>query len=107
MIRNQGCEYDCMSMGILELGEPWCCTASALRMKSKIRLGSDKYFCDRWLQVLDNLHLIAVEFDLLIDRRNRNMATRYAFSQTLKELRFHLCQTSEHSAALRYKSSNF
>jgi NADH dehydrogenase (ubiquinone) 1 alpha subcomplex subunit 2 len=30
------------------------------------------------------------------------MATRYAFSQSLKELRFHLCQTSEHSAALRY-----
>jgi len=30
------------------------------------------------------------------------MATKYAFSQSLKELRFHLCQTSDGSAALRY-----
>ncbi|KAF2098040.1 NADH dehydrogenase, alpha subcomplex, subunit 2 [Rhizodiscina lignyota] len=29
------------------------------------------------------------------------MATKYAFAQGLKELRFHLCQTSEHSAAAR------
>ncbi|KAF1808810.1 NADH dehydrogenase, alpha subcomplex, subunit 2 [Eremomyces bilateralis CBS 781.70] len=29
------------------------------------------------------------------------MATKYAFAQTLKELRFHLCQTSEASAAAR------
>ncbi|KAE9974098.1 hypothetical protein BLS_000603 [Venturia inaequalis] len=29
------------------------------------------------------------------------MATKFAFAQGLKELRFHLCQTSEHSAAAR------
>ncbi|KIW00774.1 uncharacterized protein PV09_07754 [Verruconis gallopava] len=29
------------------------------------------------------------------------MATKYAFSQSLKELRFHLCQKSDHSAATR------
>jgi hypothetical protein len=29
------------------------------------------------------------------------MATKFAFTQGLKELRFHLCQTSEHSAAAR------
>jgi hypothetical protein len=31
-----------------------------------------------------------------------NMATKYAFANGLKELRFHLCQTSDHSAAARY-----
>ena len=30
------------------------------------------------------------------------MASKYAFAQGLKELRFHLCQTSEHSAAARF-----
>lgn len=30
------------------------------------------------------------------------MATKYAFAQGLKELRFHLCQKSEHSAAARW-----
>jgi hypothetical protein len=30
------------------------------------------------------------------------MATKYAFGQGLKELRFLFCQTSEHSAATRY-----
>ncbi|KAF2404379.1 NADH dehydrogenase, alpha subcomplex, subunit 2 [Trichodelitschia bisporula] len=29
------------------------------------------------------------------------MAAKYTFAQGLKELRFHLCQTSEHSAAAR------
>merc|ERR1711977_802317 len=29
------------------------------------------------------------------------MATKYAFAQGLKELRFHLCQKSDHSAAAR------
>jgi len=29
------------------------------------------------------------------------MATKYAFNQGLKELRFHLCQKSDQSAALR------
>ncbi|KAF2753343.1 NADH dehydrogenase, alpha subcomplex, subunit 2 [Pseudovirgaria hyperparasitica] len=29
------------------------------------------------------------------------MATKYAFGNTLKELRFLLCQTSDHSAAAR------
>ncbi|KAF2430323.1 NADH dehydrogenase, alpha subcomplex, subunit 2 [Tothia fuscella] len=29
------------------------------------------------------------------------MASKYAFATGLKELRFHLCQTSEHSAAAR------
>ena len=30
------------------------------------------------------------------------MATKYGFTQGLKELRFLFCQTSEHSAATRY-----
>jgi len=30
------------------------------------------------------------------------MASKYAFGQGLKELRFLFCQTSEHSAATRY-----
>lgn len=30
------------------------------------------------------------------------MASKYAFSTGLKELRFLFCQTSEHSAATRY-----
>jgi hypothetical protein len=30
------------------------------------------------------------------------MSGRYAFTQSLKELRFLLCQTSEHSAATRF-----
>ena len=30
------------------------------------------------------------------------MASKYAFSAGLKELRFLFCQTSEHSAATRY-----
>lgn len=29
------------------------------------------------------------------------MSSRYAFTQTVKELRFLFCQTSEHSAAVR------
>ena len=33
------------------------------------------------------------------------MAAKYAFTTGLKELRFHLCQTSEHSAAARYAIS--
>lgn len=32
------------------------------------------------------------------------MATKYAFAQGLKELRFHLCQKSDHSAAARQVS---
>lgn len=30
------------------------------------------------------------------------MSGKYAFTKTLKEVRFHFCQTSEHSAAVRY-----
>lgn len=30
------------------------------------------------------------------------MSGKYAFTQTLKEVRFHFCQTSEPSAAVRY-----
>lgn len=30
------------------------------------------------------------------------MATRYAFTKSLKEVRFLFCQTGEHSAATRY-----
>lgn len=30
------------------------------------------------------------------------MASKYAFSKTIKELRFLHCQTSEHSNAVRY-----
>lgn len=30
------------------------------------------------------------------------MSGKYAFTKALKELRFHHCQTSEHSNALRY-----
>lgn len=33
------------------------------------------------------------------------MATKYAFTKTLKEVRFLFCQTSEHSAATRYVES--
>jgi hypothetical protein len=35
-------------------------------------------------------------------RGHFTMATKYAFGQGLKELRFLFCQTSEHSAATRY-----
>lgn len=31
-----------------------------------------------------------------------NMSGKYAFTKALKELRFHHCQTSDHSAAVRY-----
>ena len=30
------------------------------------------------------------------------MSSKYAFTKTLKEVRFHFCQTSEPSAAVRY-----
>lgn len=33
------------------------------------------------------------------------MSGKYAFTQTLREVRFHLCQTSEGSAAVRYVES--
>lgn len=33
------------------------------------------------------------------------MATKYAFTKSLKEVRFLFCQTSEHSAATRYVES--
>jgi len=33
------------------------------------------------------------------------MSAKYAFTQTLKEVRFLFCQTAEHSAATRYASS--
>lgn len=35
------------------------------------------------------------------------MSTKYAFSKALKELRFHHCQTSDHSNAVRYASYPF
>lgn len=35
------------------------------------------------------------------------MASKYAFGQGLKELRFLFCQTSEHSAATRYAPQLF
>jgi hypothetical protein len=35
------------------------------------------------------------------------MASKYAFGQGLKELRFLFCQTSEHSAATRYATITF
>lgn len=34
------------------------------------------------------------------------MASKYAFGQGLKELRFLFCQTSEHSAPVRYATSD-
>lgn len=39
----------------------------------------------------------------LLQLQEITMASKYAFAQGLKELRFHLCQTSEHSAAVRYE----
>jgi hypothetical protein len=44
---------------------------------------------------------------LLNSALSLKMATKYAFSQRLKELRFHLCQTSDGSAALRYVLATF
>lgn len=35
-------------------------------------------------------------------QRRITMSGKYAFSKALKELRFHHCQTSEHSNAVRY-----
>ena len=35
------------------------------------------------------------------------MSGKYAFTQTLKEVRFHFCQTSEPSAAVRYAFTLF
>lgn len=35
------------------------------------------------------------------------MSGKYAFTQTLKELRFLFCQTSEHSAAARFERLQF
>jgi hypothetical protein len=36
-----------------------------------------------------------------LKQQNITMATKYAFAQGLKELRFHLCQKADHSAATR------
>ena len=35
------------------------------------------------------------------------MSGKYAFTKTLKELRFLFCQTSDHSAAARFESTRF
>ena len=37
-----------------------------------------------------------------LDPLSAVMSSKYAFSKALKEVRFHLCQQSEHSNALRY-----
>jgi len=42
--------------------------------------------------------------NIVHEQHNTAMSGKYVFKQGLKELRFHLCQTSEHSAAARYAS---
>lgn len=39
------------------------------------------------------------------DRKKGNMSGKYAFTKSLREVRFLFCQTSEHSAATRSLSS--
>lgn len=40
-------------------------------------------------------------------REKDNMSGKYAFTKTLKEVRFLFCQTSEHSAATRFVAPAF
>lgn len=35
-------------------------------------------------------------------KKRKKMSGKYVFSKALKELRFHHCQTSDHSNAIRY-----
>ncbi|KAH9875271.1 hypothetical protein J1614_004762, partial [Plenodomus biglobosus] len=49
-----------------------------------------------------NHHAIDTPQDTQTHTLSRHMASKYAFGQGLKELRFLFCQTSEHSAPVRY-----
>jgi hypothetical protein len=54
-----------------------------------------------------SLHLIPLSLSNGISRRiGVAMSGKYAFTKTLKELRFLHCQTSEHSNAVRYAINN-
>lgn len=50
----------------------------------------------------DNLHRAVSTHLHLFDECVATMSGKYAFTKTLKELRFLHCQTSEHSNAVRY-----
>lgn len=52
------------------------------------------------------MQLVCVECDSHCSSFTRlTMSGKYAFTKTLKEVRFLHCQTSEHSAAVRYVKS--
>ena len=71
-------------------------------------VGYNDRVASRLLPAYFHLHILATPCSTLFSFVIRldvafSMASKYAFTQGLRELRFLFCQTSDHSAATRYR----